>query len=259
MLVSANAVGSMCSAVDFADGLPTVMITCSEGSDLTYMTDMLIELTDEHDSCISLDFTRVSDLQHVALESLTDVANVLGERSQKLHLKEPGDNVCRMLDRLLLSDAFCTGENRCSSGCSPSCSMTCTRWRMDFFALAPDFSNGRHARKRVDKLAEQMGFSQEFRSEVQIAVGEAFANAAEYGCTDSSSKVYISCLATPHKLCVTVTDNGSGFELSSVPQCSPDNFCEHGRGIRCIEALMDDVDYNFDSGTTLRMIKHPKN
>lgn len=257
MMVSAKTGGGICSAVDFADGLPTVKINCSEGSDLACMTDMLIDLTDEHDSCISLDFTHVSNLQHLALESLTDVANVLSERSRKLHLKEPGDSVCRMLDRLLLSDAFCTGENCSKTRFSPPCNQACTRWRMDYFALTPDLSNGRLARRRVDKLAEQMGYDTVFRSEVQIAVGEAFANAAEYGCSHSDSKVLVSCLGTPDKLCITVTDNGDGFELSSVPVCSADNYCEHGRGIRCIEALMDDVNYDFNYGTTLRMIKHP--
>jgi anti-sigma regulatory factor (Ser/Thr protein kinase) len=256
MILSAETERKACSVIDYADGFPTVTINCNESSDLTYMTDVLMELTDEHDSCISLDLTCSTDLQHVVLESLTSVANLLGERNRKLHLKKSCDSVCEMLDRLLLSEAFCTGTNRSLSSCSPTCNHACKRWQMDFFSLTPDFSNGRLARRRVDKLAQQMGYSAEFRSEVQIAVGEAFANAAEYGCKEPGNIILISCLGTPDKLCITVTDSGSGFELEDIPECSVDNYCEHGRGILCIEALMDDVDYDFNYGTTLRMVKH---
>jgi anti-sigma regulatory factor (Ser/Thr protein kinase) len=89
-----------------------------------------------------------------------------------------------------------------------------------------------------------------------LAVGEAAANAVEYGRSASAESYFtVSCLATPHKLSVSVSDHGPGFNLDDVPDSPPEPLFERGRGIHCMNAVMDEVGYSFDGGTTVRMMK----
>ncbi len=241
--------------IEMSDGLPTVRVD-SSSCDLAGLFDALKEIVPEQDSCISLDLARVHSIQGAALEKLTGFANTVGERNHKVHLKEPGEDISRTLDRLLIKDAFCLMDIACGTQCQSPCGCKCEGCKIDYFTLSSELCNGRQARKRVDRLAEKMGYSMEVRGDVQVAVGEAFTNAVQYGGSSSAGRITISCLATSKKLSITVTDNGSGFEPGSVQECNIEQFCEHGRGIQCIEALMDDVDFDFEYGTTIRMIKH---
>lgn len=258
MSASVRATGFEPICIEIANGLPTVHVDC-ESSDLGGVFEALKEVIKEHDSCISLDFANICNLHCSALEGLTDFANTVRENNHMVHLSESGQNISRVLDRLLLKDAFCMCDIPCGMQHESTCDQKFAKCKMDYFTLTPELFNGRIARKRVDKLAEQMGYSTELRGDIQVAVGEAFANAVLYGSNSSECRINVSCLATPHKLCITVTDSGSGFEPENVQECTIEQFCEHGRGIQCIEAFMDEVSFEFDLGTTIRMTKHINN
>lgn len=243
-----------CLMIDIADRAPATTLDCALGGFVTDSADALSAVRDVEERMVSLDLTGVSGIEDPVLEKLTEIANIVGMRRQRLHLRHADERICKMLNRLLLTEAFCLRDNHYQN-CAEDCLHSDRHWQLDYFTLSPDLVNGRLARRRIDRLTEQMGYDDSFRSEVRIALGEAFTNAAEYGCKSPDSKILISCLATPDKLHVTVTDDGVGFDIDSLPKCDVETFCEHGRGVRCIEALMDDVGYECDNGTTLRMTK----
>jgi serine/threonine-protein kinase RsbW len=128
-------------------------------------------------------------------------------------------------------------------------------WEMDTFTLPSAMIHCQQARQRVDRLAETLGFSKAARRDVMMAVGEAVTNAIEHGNAGEDDHFTVRCLATPERLCISVSDNGSGFCPDSLPSMQDALFQEHGRGIHCIRALMDEVTFFFDAGTTVRMVK----
>ena len=46
-----------------------------------------------------------------------------------------------------------------------------------------------------------------------------------------------------------------GFRLEDVPRFEDALFKEHGRGIHCMTALMDEVSFSFEGGTSVRLVK----
>lgn len=254
-MVTAAASDEVISLVEYIDGLPTLRLDNDIDKELTDIPEFVESIADHYGSCVSLDLSQVTDLEHIALENLAGGANALVNHSRRIHLREPHQDICKVLDRLMLSDGFCTGECCMCSESDKQCGLACSKMSMDLIALPADFSNGRKARKRVDAIAEQMGYSPEFRADVQVAVGEAFANAVGYGCGNGQF-VLVSCLATPQKLCIAISDSGSGFCAESLVDFDDNDLNEHGRGILCIKALMDEVDFDFDAGTTIRMVKN---
>ena len=58
-------------------------------------------------------------------------------------------------------------------------------------------------------------------------------------------------------LTIVMHDPGAGFDLARVPDpTSPENLLrERGRGIFIMRQMMDEVDYSFDKGTTVRLVK----
>jgi serine/threonine-protein kinase RsbW len=68
----------------------------------------------------------------------------------------------------------------------------------------------------------------------------------------------MSFIPLPHsfsRLWVKITDQGEGFDPNDVPDCTADENLEKecGRGIKLMEAYMDEVRY-MDNGRTVEMI-----
>jgi len=90
-----------------------------------------------------------------------------------------------------------------------------------------------------------------------LAVREAIANAMVHGnhC-DPEKAVRISVAVNENcDLFVSVKDSGSGFDPAGLPNpVAPENLlAPHGRGIFIMRQLMDQVDFEFDHGTEVRM------
>jgi len=86
-------------------------------------------------------------------------------------------------------------------------------------------------------------------SDVEIALREALANAIIHGNhEDRRKRVHVSCRCEPDEVSLTVKDEGSGFDIHTVPDpTARENIgSAHGRGILVMKGLMDEV--RFEQG-----------
>ena len=241
-----------------ADG-QQLSLTLTGKADFSNISDVvavLDRLADEHERCVSLDLSGLESMDTDALKGLAGSAGAFRERRKRLHLKEASNAVHNLLDKFHLSEIFCV-KHKCAGGCNPiTCGIAAEAWITDVFTLPCDITQCQEARMRVDRVAEAIGFDMCMRSDIKLAVGEAVANAVKYGYTKAGMAQFtVSCFATPEKLCVSVSDNGPGFSFDNLPSFEESLFMEHGRGIHCMNAVMDEVTFQFEVGTTVRMVK----
>ncbi len=107
--------------------------------------------------------------------------------------------------------------------------------------------------RRVEKL----GVVKPEKSNLFVALDEAFVNAVKHGNKfDKSKMVRISVDISPEKASFTIEDEGEGFDVKAIPDPrDPENlFKTSGRGVMFIYNIMDEVSYN-QRGNRLTMIK----
>jgi len=95
---------------------------------------------------------------------------------------------------------------------------------------------------------------------VHLALEEALVNAVKHGNRmDETKFVHVVCRLSPEKLYVQIRDEGPGFKLEEVPDCTEDENLEKcsGRGIMLMRNFMSRVEYN-DSGNMVTMEKSRK-
>ena len=111
----------------------------------------------------------------------------------------------------------------------------------------------------AEELAEQLAMSEDDRDAVATSVIEAATNAIQHGNRNDATKtVTVRFVTTPGRLEVVVTDEGSGFDPSTVADpLQPENLLrERGRGLFLIRAFMDDVVYSpSERGTVVHLVK----
>jgi serine/threonine-protein kinase RsbW len=127
------------------------------------------------------------------------------------------------------------------------------------FELPSDLAlmNGvlQYLHERVSKL----GLIVPDRSNLFIALDEAFVNAVKHGNKNDPNKLLrITAELSPKEACFTVEDEGEGFNLKEIPDpCDPANlFRTSGRGVLLIYNIMDEVEYNA-LGNRVKMVKRP--
>jgi CheY-like chemotaxis protein len=128
------------------------------------------------------------------------------------------------------------------------------------FELPSDLSlmNGvlHYLLERVAKL----GLIKPERSNLFVALDEAFVNAVKHGNRNDPSKmVRITAELSSSEARFTVEDEGDGFNVQEIPDpCDPANlFKASGRGVLLIYNIMDEVKYNA-RGNQLTMVKRPE-
>ena len=111
--------------------------------------------------------------------------------------------------------------------------------------------------KRVEKL----GVVKPEKSNLFIALDEAFVNAVKHGNKfDANKLVRITADVSPEEARFTVEDEGEGFDVNAIPDpLDPENlFKTSGRGVLFIYNIMDEVKYN-ERGNRLTMVKKSDN
>jgi serine/threonine-protein kinase RsbW len=94
-------------------------------------------------------------------------------------------------------------------------------------------------------------------SDVEIALREALANAIIHGNHEDHRKhVHVTCRCEPDEVSIAVKDEGSGFDINTVPDpTARENVGSvHGRGILVMKALMDEVRFE-EGGVVVHMRK----
>jgi serine/threonine-protein kinase RsbW len=106
----------------------------------------------------------------------------------------------------------------------------------------------------------QLGLINPERSNLFIALDEAFANAVKHGNRGDVSKIVrITADLSAREARFTIEDEGEGFRVTEIPDPrDPANlFKTSGRGVLLIYNIMDEVMYN-ERGNRLTMIKRPE-
>jgi serine/threonine-protein kinase RsbW len=117
------------------------------------------------------------------------------------------------------------------------------------------------AEQLVLEAAEAMGFDEDTRYQIGMAVREALVNAVVHGnCYSEHKKVRLGIAKTEDRLTVTVTDEGKGFDVESLPDpLAQENLLnQSGRGIFLMKAFMDEFDAEkLDPfGTRFKLVKY---
>lgn len=120
-------------------------------------------------------------------------------------------------------------------------------------------SNVQQAREAAREIISC--YAREEADLIELAIGEACANAVEHGSPRGDSNIFIlRCfvLADSSQLVFEVEDEGCEFALTNVSlSCIPDLYSEHGRGLFLINAIMDEVALqSTPRGLNIRMSKH---
>lgn len=112
--------------------------------------------------------------------------------------------------------------------------------------------------KLADGITEYMDFEDLDRDAVAISVIEACTNAIQHGHhADGKRLVHLSFEMQEDSLIVVVTDEGQGFDPALAGELPPpDLLATRGRGIYIMRTMMDEVAFDFSSGTCVRLVKH---
>lgn len=116
------------------------------------------------------------------------------------------------------------------------------------------------AEKMVLDVAQEAGFPEEELHKISMAVRETIVNAVVHGNRyNAHKKVHLQVSRTPGELAVTVTDEGNGFDLASLPDPLAEENLLHqsGRGILLIRAFVDDFHMRRirPVGTEVKLVK----
>ena len=125
------------------------------------------------------------------------------------------------------------------------------------FELPSDLSLMNGVLHYLIERVSRLGIIQPERSNLFIALDEAFVNAVVHGNRNDRSKlVRIIAELTSKEARFTIEDEGEGFDVRNVPDPrDPSNlFKTSGRGVLLIYNIMDEVEYN-ERGNRLTMVK----
>lgn len=125
------------------------------------------------------------------------------------------------------------------------------------FELPSDLSLMNGVLHYLIERVSRLGIIQPERSNLFIALDEAFVNAVVHGNRNDRSKlVRIIAELTATEARFTIEDEGEGFDVRNVPDPrDPSNlFKTSGRGVLLIYNIMDEVEYN-ERGNRLTMVK----
>ena len=110
------------------------------------------------------------------------------------------------------------------------------------------------ARRALIAYAAVCGFRSENLNDIESAVGEALANAAEHGHSERGG-FEASARVEDERLIITIQDDGGGFERWNASDAiRPLSVAPRGFGIFIMRELMDEIRYT-EHGSRLQLIK----
>ena len=113
----------------------------------------------------------------------------------------------------------------------------------------------------LTKRVEKLGVVNNEKSNLFVALDEAFVNAVKHGNKfDVAKNIRIVADITPKEARFTVEDEGEGFDVSSIPDPTDieNLFKTSGRGVMFMYNIMDEVAYNA-KGNRITLVKKCEN
>ncbi|MCE5200305.1 MAG: anti-sigma factor antagonist [Armatimonadota bacterium] len=112
-------------------------------------------------------------------------------------------------------------------------------------------------RSRIMEAAENAGADSETLCDIQIAVGEALANAYRHGSPNKGvDKIKLRCMTCSRAIVVEISDEGKPFNPDSLGAPDPNKMRDHGMGVFLMRQAMDVVEFQMGCpGNKVRMIK----
>ena len=111
------------------------------------------------------------------------------------------------------------------------------------------------ARRAIVDFARVAGLTGDAPSDVQLAVGEALANAAEHAALGGATRFDVHAFVEGDALVIEVRDNGRGFDVSKHSRAAARETDRlRGYGTFIMRAVMDRVEYT-SGGTCVRLVK----
>jgi len=117
------------------------------------------------------------------------------------------------------------------------------------------------AEETVLRVATAMGFDEDDRHRIGIAVRECMVNAVVHGNRyHSRKKVHLTVSRMAERLEILVGDEGGSFDVSKLPDPLADEnlLRQSGRGLLMMKAFMDEFEVRprKPQGTEVRMVKY---
>jgi serine/threonine-protein kinase RsbW len=116
------------------------------------------------------------------------------------------------------------------------------------------------AEQQATRIAKELGFAEDEIMQISMAVREGAVNAVLHGNAYApDKKVILAFESTPKDLVITIRDQGTGIDLSRIPNpLAPENLLKtSGRGIFLMRSFMDEVEIRpSGTGTEVKLIKH---
>ena len=117
------------------------------------------------------------------------------------------------------------------------------------------------AEEAVLREAQDLGFDEDDLHRIGMSVRECMVNAVVHGNRyNARKKVRFTVSRTPDRLVVSITDEGEGFDIASLPDpLANENLLRHsGRGLLLIQAFMDEFQLRSrePKGTEVKMVKY---
>jgi serine/threonine-protein kinase RsbW len=121
--------------------------------------------------------------------------------------------------------------------------------------IPSDMSNIFRAENLIDELSEKLKLGDELIANISVTVVEAVSNAIQHGNKNDITKIVVlEYQVKENKLIFTIKDNGSGFDISIVPDPTlPENIENFtGRGLFLIKHLADEVNFE-NNGSVIKI------
>ena len=123
--------------------------------------------------------------------------------------------------------------------------------------IASELTAARQVEQHLITRLREQSCPQDILFAIRLALEEALSNAIKHGNRlDPTKTVTVRFSVGSDEIKIVITDQGSGFDPSTVPDPTTDEHLEepNGRGIMLMQAYMDQVSYN-DRGNEVCMIK----
>lgn len=205
-----------------------------------------------------LDLKGVKFIDSTGLSVMLDAVKSIRQQGGSIHLLHPSPQLLRVLTVSGFLGFFDLDTADMPSEAAPPNGAVAEDDGIltETFEAEAKAENMQSLRKSAVRFAEALPFTRQELDDIKLAVGEATCNALRYGCRSKQESISITCKRQGRRVSITVSDQGGGFDPSVVPQVQEGNLTEGGRGIFFMRCLMDEVNFRFNGGTSVELVKY---